>query len=371
MQRYLVLNGPNLNLVGTRAPEIYGTTTLAELEEACRGWGAELGVEIDTVQSNHEGDLIDRLHEARDSAGVVFNPGAYTHTSYALHDAIDAIETPTVEVHISNVEEREPWRKTSVVRPACVGTIYGRGVDGYRWAIRHLFHRREWPAEAVRYAEHPDAVMDIRRPTSGGSHPAVVLVHGGFWRHMWTRDTMDGVAIDLARRGFLTANIEYRRVGTGGGLPTSVADVGAALNHVVETQPVETVAVVGHSAGAHLGFLAAAQVNSQVLPVALGGVLDMEAAVAEDLGGGAARAFLGGVQATESSPVTSAARGPAVVFHGTEDDRVPLSHAHSYARANPDAELVELPGTGHFEFLERSDPAWVAVAETLETRLHR
>lgn len=140
--RVLVVNGPNLNLLGARDPDVYGSTTLAELEEQCRAWGAEMGVDVETFQSNHEGVLIDRLHEAIGRFdGVVINPGAYTHTSYALHDAIDAIGIPTVEVHISDIENREPWRAVSVIRPACVASIIGEGIDGYRRAIATITER--------------------------------------------------------------------------------------------------------------------------------------------------------------------------------------------------------------------------------------
>ena len=137
--RISVINGPNLNLLGTRQAEIYGDWNLEQLNDACREWGAEVGASVDTYQSNHEGDLIDRLHEARESAeGVVINPGALTHYSYAIRDAIEAIEIPTVEVHLSNIKDREPWRHHSVVEEVCVATFSGRGVDGYRDAIRHL-----------------------------------------------------------------------------------------------------------------------------------------------------------------------------------------------------------------------------------------
>lgn len=106
---FLLLNGPNLNLLGTRKPEVYGSETLEDVEAAVAAEAALLGHTIESFQSNHEGALIDRLHRAKGIVdGVVFNPGAYTHTSYALHDAIEAIEVPTVEVHISNVMEREP-----------------------------------------------------------------------------------------------------------------------------------------------------------------------------------------------------------------------------------------------------------------------
>lgn len=370
MDRYLILNGPNLNLLGTRDPGTYGTDSLADVEEACRRWGAEIGVDIETLQSNHEGVLIDTLHEARHVYdGIVFNPGAYTHTSYALHDAIDAIGTPTVEVHISNVEEREEWRQRSVVRPACAATVYGRGTDGYRWAIRHLFHRSEWPAETVRYADHPDGVMDVRTPAGEGTRVGVVLVHGGFWRHMWTRDTMDGLAVDLARRGFHTANIEYRRLGTGGGWPVTARDVTQAIEHFRTRSEIEALVVVGHSAGAQLAFMAQVGAASSYLPVSLGGVLDMELAVAEGIGGGAPQAFLGDASAADASPIVHASGGEAVVVHGADDDRVPVAQARRYAQANDACEYLELENVGHFEFLERSDPAWLQVVGVLERRL--
>ena len=128
--RILVINGPNLNLIGTRRPDFYGTTTLDELDEQCRHWGADVGATVETFQSNHEGGLIDRLHAARhEFDAIVINPGAFTHYSYALRDAIEAIALPTVEVHLSNVKERETWRRHSVVSDVCVATIYGRGVD--------------------------------------------------------------------------------------------------------------------------------------------------------------------------------------------------------------------------------------------------
>lgn len=134
----LVLNGPNLNLLGTREPEKYGHTTLEELEvKLQRGFP---DVRLSFYQSNHEGDLIDRLHQAYDSgtSGVVFNPGAYTHTSIALRDAIKAIDLPVVEVHISNIHARESFRHFSYLAPVCAGQISGLGIEGYSLAIRWL-----------------------------------------------------------------------------------------------------------------------------------------------------------------------------------------------------------------------------------------
>ena len=137
--RVLILSGPNLNLLGSRDPAVYGTTTLAELEDACRRWGAALGIEVEAFQSNHEGALIDRIHAAVGAVdAIVFNPGALTHYSYALHDAIEAVPLPTVEVHLSDISRREEWRRTSVVRPACIASIAGKGTEGYREALELL-----------------------------------------------------------------------------------------------------------------------------------------------------------------------------------------------------------------------------------------
>ena len=142
--RVLVVNGPNLNLLGSRRPEVYGTTTLAEVEDLCRTWGAALGIEIETFQSNHEGAILDRLHAAIGrSDAVVINPGALTHYSYALHDAIEAIALPTVEVHISDIAAREPWRADSVVAAACATSIAGHGIDVYREALEFLAAQAE------------------------------------------------------------------------------------------------------------------------------------------------------------------------------------------------------------------------------------
>ncbi|MCB2222877.1 MAG: 3-dehydroquinate dehydratase [Actinobacteria bacterium] len=137
--RVLLLHGPNLNLLGTRQPEVYGAATLPELEDRCRAWAAGLGMEIETFQSNHEGALIDRLHGAIGTAdAVVMNPGALAHTSYALHDAVLATGLRVIEVHLSDIGAREPWRATSVTAPACAAMISGHGAEGYRQALEIL-----------------------------------------------------------------------------------------------------------------------------------------------------------------------------------------------------------------------------------------
>ncbi len=140
--RILVLHGPNLNLTGLREPETYGRTSLAEIDERLRRLASELGAELESLQSNHEGVLIDRIQAARgDCDGIVINPGGLTHTSVALRDALIASELPLVEVHISNVHAREPFRRRSLVADIAVGQVVGLGPIGYELALRALADR--------------------------------------------------------------------------------------------------------------------------------------------------------------------------------------------------------------------------------------
>ena len=137
--KILVINGPNLNMLGIREPEHYGKETytdlIAKIEKHC----ASKGIDVKTYQSNHEGDLVDAIQQAYGNTdGIVINPGAYTHTSIALLDAVKSVNIPTVEVHISKVEEREDFRQISYIRLACVKTITGHGTDGYLEAIDYL-----------------------------------------------------------------------------------------------------------------------------------------------------------------------------------------------------------------------------------------
>ena len=136
MKKILMMNGPNLNMLGVREPDVYGRDTLAALEERVATYVRSRGAEFDCFQSNHEGALIDRLHQAHGVYdGIVYNPGAHTHYSYALRDAVASIDVPVVEVHISDVDEREPFRSISVIAPVCVAQVKGLGFAGYEEAV--------------------------------------------------------------------------------------------------------------------------------------------------------------------------------------------------------------------------------------------
>ena len=143
-RRVLVINGPNLNLLGTRQPEIYGRQTLADIEADLRTLAGEIAPEIELVfvQSNHEGSLIDAIHtHGQGAAGIIINAGGYTHTSVAIRDAISSVGAPTIEVHLSNIHAREEFRHTSLIAPVAIGQIAGFGSAGYNMALRYIVIR--------------------------------------------------------------------------------------------------------------------------------------------------------------------------------------------------------------------------------------
>ena len=137
--KILVINGPNLNMLGIREPDIYGKTTYKGLVKMIEDYANEKGILVETYQSNHEGDLVDKIQDSYNNFdGIVINPGAYTHTSVAILDAVKAVGIPTVEVHISEVSQREEFRSISYIRLACINTICGHGINGYLEAIDYL-----------------------------------------------------------------------------------------------------------------------------------------------------------------------------------------------------------------------------------------
>jgi len=138
MRKILVIHGPNLNLLGKRKPEIYGTLTLNDINRKIEAFSKENNIAVNIIQSNSEGDIINAIHNAVDTYGIVMNPGGYTHTSVAIRDAIEAVGVPVIEVHISNIYAREEFRQKSVIAPVCIGQITGLGWLGYILAIEYL-----------------------------------------------------------------------------------------------------------------------------------------------------------------------------------------------------------------------------------------
>ncbi len=144
MKKYLVINGVNLNMLGIREPGIYGNSTLEDLEKNVRKKADELGVEVDFFQSNFEGEIVEKIHSAMGNYnGIIINPGAFTHYSYAIRDAFGSVKMDVIEVHISNIHKREEFRHTSVIVPECIGQICGLGFKGYELALEALSCRAE------------------------------------------------------------------------------------------------------------------------------------------------------------------------------------------------------------------------------------
>lgn len=144
MKQMLLLNGPNLNMLGIREPGVYGSLSLQSITDRLSKLAVELGVGLEAFQSNHEGELIDRIHAAYGTKdGILFNPGAFTHYSYAIRDAVSAVGIPVVEVHISNIHKRESFRHVSVIAPVAIGQIAGFGADGYELGLRALVQYTE------------------------------------------------------------------------------------------------------------------------------------------------------------------------------------------------------------------------------------
>ena len=279
--RILVINGPNLNLLGTREPAIYGSATLADLEGEWRRRANVSTASIEAFQSNHEGAIVDAIQGAAGRYdGIVINAGALTHYSYSLRDAVAASDIATVEVHISNIYDREEWRHFSVLSDVCQLSIIGRGSDGYLNAIDHLVAIATSPPLTTAYANHPDASLDLRVPSGSGPHPVALLIHGGFWGDIWKRDLMDPMAVALTQLGWATANIEYTR--GHGSYGSAAADVEAAAqwisdNAATHQLDAERIVAIGHSAGGYLALLLAERGSTISAAVPLAAVSSLTA----------------------------------------------------------------------------------------------
>jgi acetyl esterase/lipase len=266
--------------------------------------------------------------------------------------------------------------------------IRGRGVMSYRWAVQHLIQRLSYPYETIAYGATRDHVAELRLPDGEGPHPVVALLHGGFWRERWERDTIEPLAVDLARRGYATWNVEYRRVGPlGGGWPASCLDAAAALDHLAELAEthrldLRRVVFIGHSAGGQLALWAVRRAGATDAPrvqpalvVTMAGVNDLVEAAWRGLGdtANATADFVGGDQRAYelASPAAQLPLGVRqLVVQGDADgpDFVDLSRLYAAAAqaAGDDVELLELSGADHFHVITPDSDAWKQIASRIE-----
>lgn len=370
--RALVLHGPGLDLA-----------------RRCREWATEVDLEVETRRCPDEDALVGALRSVGAVDGIVLVPGLEGFASVALASAVTDTTAPVVAVDLGNLRRRGLDPAGSALASAAARVIHGRGVDGCRWALHHLAWRAAWPFCSLAYDDGPDQVADLRLPDRDGPHPVAVLVHGGFWYDPWERDLMDGLAVDLARRGWAAWNVEYRRVGAGGGWPATANDVAAAVDHVAALagpHRLDTgrVALVGHSAGGQLALWAASRRTATVRPrlvVALAAVTDLAAARAHGLGGRAVDALLATAPdpqraRADASPIARVPLGLAqLVAHAADDPLVPVDQSRRYVAAAQAAGDVtdyrELTHGGHFALITPRCAAWRTVAEALNEKLRQ
>jgi 3-dehydroquinate dehydratase-2 len=373
--RILIINGPNLNLLGTREPETYGSSTLRGLENQWAQHAARVRVGIATFQSNHEGEIIDAIQAASGRFdGIILNAGALTHYSYAIYDALIAVGIPTVEVHISNIYEREEWRRTSVTGEAAFATIYGRGTVGYVNAIDLLTAHVTMPHEIYSYGDGPSDIVDVREADGDGPAPVAVIVHGGFWRDVWKRDTMAPLCAAVTQLGWSTVNVEYTR--GPGSFTQAIDDITRALEwvrHNAGTHGFDTtrIVIIGHSAGGYLALKVAHADGALAGAIALAPVTDLPAISAARPDDDPARDFIGSDRDTDPGLWEKAAlRGeplvPVRLIHGADDDTVAISHTIDYVSEHaPMAAQTLIKGVGHMGIIDPLGDGLDAIYESL------
>ncbi len=376
---------------GVGAPRIVAVPGPGLDAAECARWGAEFGVEVDVRADRPAVVLRDGTAGA---AGVIVAPGAAGLGDPALAEAISTVGVPVVAVEPGNLRKTGPEPEATGLLSAGARVLYGRGPDTGRHAVLFLARRLGQAPDTLAYGADPSQVGDLwapARPAGGaGLHPVAVLFHGGFWYHAWERDLMDGLAADLAARGIAAWNVEYRRVGAGGGWPVTGEDAARATDHLAALAPVygldlQHVALLGHSAGAQLALWVAARGRRgtvhPAVAVGLATIGDLEAAMAEGVGGRSVARLLDGagggdpeVALCDASPLARLPIGvPQVLAHAADDDVVPPSQTARYAEAavaaGDDVTVVDVPTGGHFDLIDPRTPAWAAVAPVLQKRL--
>ncbi|UGS38430.1 alpha/beta hydrolase [Capillimicrobium parvum] len=346
------------------------------LRRLCRSWEPALGAELSVVFCQTDEDLKMALGRARaDARGVLVNPGRAT---------VRDMDGPLVARVDLNAAERPRGGDPAAIE------VRGRGVMGYRWAAAWLLRRLQSPCEVVPYGPQRDQVGDLRLPASvAKAVPVAVLLHGGFWRERWERDTIEPLAIDLARRGFATWNLEYRRVGrVGGGWPSVRDDVAAGIDHLADLAgrhplDLDRVVFVGHSAGGQLALWAVRRLGLDRPPavraglvVSLAGIADVAECARRGLGEGAdAAADLMGSPPgacpdayAEASPRAALPLGVAQLVVQGEREATPdlmdlnATYVRAAQRAGDDVELLLRPEADHFDLVDPRSLAWCETA---------
>jgi 3-dehydroquinate dehydratase-2 len=373
--RILVINGPNLNLLGTREPTLYGTDTLANLAVQWQERAALHGANIETFQSNHEGAIVDAIQDAAGRFdGLVINAGALTHYSYSLRDAVTASGLVAVEVHISNVHEREEWRHFSVLSDVCDLTIVGRGTVGYLDAINHLIAAFASPALTVSYSDHENGVLDLRVPDGQGPHPVALLIHGGFWRDIWKRDLMDPMAVALVTQGWATANMEYTRGVSS--YSSAVADVNRAVEWITanaseQQLDIGSIVAIGHSAGGYLALRLAHDTAALAAAVPLAAVTDLASMAASRPEDDPVHAFLGSPQSEaprlwEQAELVGEPSAPIHLLHGADDDDVAPSQSSTYMDLHKDlTRMTLIDDCDHMKLIDPHAESWSSLVAAL------
>lgn len=274
--------------------------------------------------------------------------------------------------------------------------IRGRGVNGYHWAVRYAYWRWQRAFHVSAYGHEPEQLGELRLPDGDGPFPVVVTIHGGYYREQWERDTAEPVAVDLARRGYATWNVEYRRVGPGGGggWPTTFDDIAAAVDHVAELareHPLDLgrVVVAGHSAGGHFALWAGSRTSfpdgvpgahpkvDPVLVVSFAGVVDPELGAERGVGAGhnPISGLMGAMPRDEparyaaTSPPRLSVHTPTLLVQGENDDPDLIDMNLRYRAAHPEAEYLEVPGANHFDVVYPHSDAWATVVAAVERRI--
>lgn len=376
-------------LVDTRIGE-----TRAKIdEEQFRESAAQLSIELDvfSVPETALEKAVNRVAANDHYLGMIFLRSAESSTSsLELESFFSAIDIPVVELFLDDLGHHkridQPVSDRKIIR-----TIYGRGERGVFWAMHFLLHCRDHPYQTIAYGTLASQLGDLMLPEGPGPHPVVMLIHGGFWRDAYYRDSTHGIAADLAKRGIAVWNIEYRRVGrSGGGFPETHQDVLQALNFletIAKTHPLDLnrVGVVGHSAGGYLstwagsipnGKLAAIMPEPQIpvaLSISLAGVTDLDEA---HLHGGGEQAATHFLKEAAEQPIlrqqlsigylTYAPGTRLILAHGTLDEYVPVELSeHTFQllqERNAPGELLIFPNTGHNEFVDPESEVWQNIA---------